>query len=252
MNGRLLIVGGSPGMSGAVRLAAEAGLRGGAGLVYVATHPDSALPVMAGRPELICRGVLAPAEIADWLESCDAIVVGPGLGQSDWARQLLAAILKADRPIVVDADGLNLLPQCQQQRGNWVLTPHPAEAGRLLGTSAAAVQQDRLSALHQLCNDFDAAVVLKGACSLVGQGIEKNEYSIAVCDHGNAGMASPGMGDLLAGLIGALLAQGGTALNASRIGVLVHALAGDAAAEGGERGLLASDLLPHIRRLVNL
>ncbi|HEX7080154.1 MAG TPA: NAD(P)H-hydrate dehydratase [Gammaproteobacteria bacterium] len=167
-NGRVLLVGGAPGMSGAIRLAAEAALRVGAGLVHVATHRDSVPVVMAGRPELMCRAVDGASDLDPLLETADAVVLGPGLGRSDWGRALWRRVLDAPQPLVVDADGLNLLAERPYARGNWILTPHPGEAGRLLGCGTGAVQDDRLAAVRSLACRYRAVAVLKGACSLVG------------------------------------------------------------------------------------
>lgn len=251
MNGRVLLVGGGPGMSGAIRLAAEASLRGGAGLVYVATHPQSAAIVSAGRPEIMCRGVSSLSEIDDWAGAANVMVLGPGLGLSDWGRRLYADCIQTPLPLVVDADGLNLLAEDPIVRANWVLTPHPGEAARLLTRSVAAVQAARADCVGELAVRYGAVSVLKGACSLIAQVSEINQVSISVCDYGNPGMAVAGMGDVLAGLTGSLLAQTGDAGAAARTAVLIHALAGDDAAGNGQRGMIASDLMPHIRRRVN-
>ena len=251
LNGKILVVGGSIGMAGAARLAAEAALRGGAGLVYAAVAPSSVSMVMADRPEIMCRGVQGPDELAELASAVDVIVVGPGLGRDAWGESLAEAMLAVDKPLVVDADALNYLSEHRQQRSQWVLTPHPAEAARLLGSSASDVQAARIDAATALAADYGGVTVLKGACSLVSEVNDKNEVSIAVCDYGNPGMATGGTGDILAGLIGALIAQFGFSRQTVELGVLVHALAGDDAAEDGERGLIATDLLPHIRQRVN-
>ncbi|MDX1563683.1 MAG: NAD(P)H-hydrate dehydratase, partial [Gammaproteobacteria bacterium] len=251
LNGKVLVVGGGPAMAGAVRLAAEAALRAGAGLVYAAVHPASVIPVTAGRPEIICRGVESVAEFADWLEAADVIVLGPGLGRSPWSHELASAVLGTERPLVVDADGLNYVAENPVKRGDWVVTPHPAEAGRLLQRSTAAVQADRAAAVNELADRTGAIAVLKGACSLVAQTSDAKDSIPAVCDAGNPGMATAGMGDVLAGCIGGLIAQFGLSAATVETAVAVHALAGDDAAAAGERGLIASDLLPFIRRRVN-
>jgi hydroxyethylthiazole kinase-like uncharacterized protein yjeF len=248
-SGRLLLVGGGPSMPGAVRLAAEAGLRSGAGLVYVATHGDSVAAVLAGRPEVIARAVGDAAAIDDLVASADAAVLGPGLGRSAWARTLWRTVLATELPLIVDADGLNLLAEEPQARGRWILTPHPGEAARLLGISIEEVQRDRASAARTLATRFGAIVVLKGACSLVAT--PSSDAPLWVCDRGNPGMATAGMGDVLAGVLGALAVQTRSLEVSVRAGVLLHALAGDAAAAGGERGTLAADLLPHLRRWAN-
>ena len=250
-HGRLLIVGGAEGMGGAVRLAGEAALRAGAGLVYAAVSRSSVASAMGGRPEIMARGVDRPDEIAALAERVDVIVVGPGLGRDAWGSALASAMLAVDKPLVVDADALNHLADHPRRGGRWVLTPHAGEAARLLGSTAAEVQHARDQAVTALAREFGAIAILKGACSLITQLNEKTAEIITVCDYGNPGMATGGTGDVLAGLIGGLMAQLGFSRLAAEVGVLVHALAGDDAAAGGERGLIASDLLPHIRRRVN-
>jgi NAD(P)H-hydrate epimerase len=247
-SGRLLLVGGGPGMSGAIRLASEAALRVGAGLVYVAAHSESAAAVRNGRPEAIVHAVEAASELSELIELADAAVVGPGLGRSDWARACLGRMLESGLPLVADADALNLVAAAPAPRGNWAITPHPGEAARLLGSSVEQVERDRLVAVRTLAARYDAVAVLKGANTLVAA----PSGAPAVCDRGNPGMASGGMGDVLAGTIGGLLVQTHDLAKSTRAGVLLHALAGDdAAAAGGQRGTLAADLMPHLRRWAN-
>jgi NAD(P)H-hydrate epimerase len=179
------------------------------------------------------------------------LVLGPGLGQSDWAEALWEALVLAEMPLVLDADGLNWLAKRPKERKHWVLTPHPGEAARLLGKLPAMVEQDRLGSANAIARRYNATTVLKGARSLIAEPVDANEVLISVCGYGNPGMATAGVGDVLAGVLGGLLAQFGDPGRAARIGVVLHALAGDAAAADGERGLVASDLLPHIRRLAN-
>jgi ADP-dependent NAD(P)H-hydrate dehydratase / NAD(P)H-hydrate epimerase len=248
--GRLLLVGGAPGMPGAIRLAAEAALRVGAGLVYVATHRDSVASVLAGRPEIICSSVGSAAELADVVNKVDGIVVGPGLGQTAWAYGLWRALLRSDLPLVVDADGLNLLAAEPIARDRWLLTPHPGEAARLLpGASVQSVQRDRLAAARALAERYRATAILKGPNTLVAA--PSGTEPVRVCDRGNPGMATGGSGDVLAGTLGSLLVQLGDVAEAARVGVLLHALAGDEAAKEGERGMVAGDLLPHLRAWAN-
>lgn len=251
-HGRILVVGGSAGMGGAVRLAAEAALRAGAGLVHAAVAPSSLASAMAGQPEIMARGAETPDQIATLADAVDVIVIGPGLGRDDWGRALARAMLGLDKPLVIDADALHYLADHRQRGTRWVLTPHPGEAARLLGSSTGEVQRARYEAATALAREFGAIAVLKGACSLIAQANENEIDLVAVCDYGNPGMATGGTGDVLAGLIGGLIAQFGFSRQAVEVGVLVHALAGDDAAEaGGERGLIASDLLAHIRQRVN-
>ena len=245
--GHLLIVGGGPGMPGAVRLAGEAALRSGAGLVSIATHPTHAGQVPGSRPELMCRGVKAAPDLDSLLSRATVVAVGPGLGQSAWARELFERVLLENLPMVLDADALNLLSERPVARANWILTPHPGEAGRLLGCPAADVQADRPRALQQLLERYSGTVILKGAGTLSSDGTGLPW----LCSDGNPGMAVPGMGDILTGMVGSFRAQGFAADAAAALAVAVHARAGDRAALAGERGLLASDLFPAIRDGVN-
>ncbi len=245
--GHLLIVGGDGGMSGAVRLAGEAALRVGAGLVSIATCPAHAASLNLSRPELMCHGIENPRMLSPLLDRADVVVIGPGLGRERWGRSLLERVLTSELPLVVDADGLNLLAEAPSRCGEWVLTPHPGEAARLLGKSTEWIQRDRFTAARWIQERFDGVCVLKGAGTL----ILGPEGAPAVCAAGNPGMASGGMGDVLSGIIGALMAQGMSPLEAARQGVLVHAMAADRASAEGERGLLAGDLMPHLRKLVN-
>jgi hydroxyethylthiazole kinase-like uncharacterized protein yjeF len=248
--GRLLLVGGGPGMPGAIRLAAEAALRVGAGLVYVATHRDSAASVVAGRPEIICHSVASGADLEDLLSNVDGVVVGPGLGQSAWAYGLWRRLVRAEAPLVLDADGLNLLAREPLTRDAWLLTPHPGEAARLVpGASTDSIQRDRVGAARTVAERYRAVTVLKGPNTLVA--VPRSGEPLRVCDRGNPGMATGGTGDVLAGTLGGLLVQTGDLEQTARAGVLLHALAGDDAAKGGERGTVAGDLLPHLRAWAN-
>jgi NAD(P)H-hydrate epimerase len=247
--GRVLIVGSGAGMPGAVRLAGEACLRSGAGLVTVAVAPENVAAIAAGRPELICLGLETGEVPADAIERADVIAIGPGLGRTPWARQALAQVLSSGKPLVVDADALNLIAEgSTPPRENWILTPHPGEAGRLLGLSAQQIQRDRLAALRRLLERCHGIVVLKGAGTLVGMA----GHTPGLCERGNPGMASPGMGDVLTGSIAGILAQCRDPWRAARVGVLVHALAGDSAARAGERGIIAGDVARELQRCVNL
>ncbi|MBD3671101.1 MAG: NAD(P)H-hydrate dehydratase, partial [Gammaproteobacteria bacterium] len=219
----------------------------GSGLVSVATRARHAVLLSSQRPEIMSHGVETTEELAPLLERASVIAIGPGLGQSEWGRALYAATMATDKPLVVDADALNLLAAAPQPRGNWILTPHPGEAARLLGVKPADIEVDRFQAARELQKRYKGIIVLKGAGSLV---IGENER-IHVCADGNPGMASGGMGDVLTGIIAGLRAQRYDALQSAQLGVCLHAAAGDAAAENGERGLLASDLMPWIQRLAN-
>jgi len=247
--GRVLIVGGGPGMPGATRLAGEACLRVGAGLTTVAVAPENVAAIAAGRPELICLALGEPRVLAEALERADVVAIGPGLGRTPWAHAALDTVLAVDKPLVVDADALNLLAEAEvRPREGWILTPHPGEAARLLAATTQEIQRDRLAALDRLLARFGGTVVLKGAGTLVGGG----GRIPGVCERGNPGMATAGSGDVLTGAIAGILAQCRDAWAAARVGVLVHAMAGDAAARGGERGVLASDLARELHHGVNL
>jgi NAD(P)H-hydrate epimerase len=247
--GHVLVVGGDRGMPGAVRLAGEAALRAGAGLVTLATHTAHAAEANAMRPELIVYGVTGPADLAPLLARARVVAIGPGLQRNGWGGRLFSAALEAQRPMVVDADGLHWLAQEPARRDDWVLTPHPGEAAGLLGTGTDAVQADRFAAARAITDKFGGVCVLKGAGTIV---CSAGADAFDVCDAGNPGMASAGMGDVLTGVIAALLAQGLTPRDAARLGAWLHASAGDeAAARGGETGLVASDLFAPLRDLVN-
>jgi NAD(P)H-hydrate epimerase len=245
--GAVLIIGGGWGMAGAARMSGEAALRSGAGLVTIATHPDNVAAVIAGRPELMCRGVMNAADLQPLIERADLIAIGPGLGRDDWARSVFDAALATEQRKVVDADALNLLASSPRKQSNWILTPHPGEAARLLGISNDEVQRDRLNQAKAIGSRFGGVVVLKGAGTLVAT----DGLTPVVCDRGNPGMASPGMGDVLTGVISGMAAQIPDLVAAAEMGVLVHAMAGDMAARHGERGLLASDLFSYLPTCVN-
>jgi len=247
LSGHVLIVGGDMGYAGAPRLAALAALRVGAGLVSVATCSENAAMMNATAPEIMCHGVETAEQLGPLIEKADVIVLGPGLGQSDWAKTLWARVCGADLPHVIDADGLNLLSETTLFSDNWVLTPHPGEAGRLLNMSTQAIQQNRLEAIKAINKKFGGVCVLKGAGSLI---LAPNSLPV-LCDKGNPGMATAGMGDILSGIIGGLIAQGIPLGDAAKLGVCLHAAAGDLAAKDGERGMIATDLLPYLRRLAN-
>jgi hydroxyethylthiazole kinase-like uncharacterized protein yjeF len=245
--GHVLVVGGDTGYAGAARMAAEAAARTGAGLVSVATRPEHAVAVSMVRPELMARGVSRPTDLNPLLARATVVALGPGLGQSDWSQLILARVLDTELPLVVDADALNLLARDPSRRDNWVLTPHPGEAARLLGCDTAEIEADRFAAVSALQARFGGVAVLKGSGTL----IRDTAGPCSVCSDGNPGMASGGMGDVLTGIIAALLAQGFPPPAAAALGVCLHAAAADRAAGDGERGMLATDLLPWVRRLAN-
>lgn len=250
--GHVLVIGGNRGMAGAAAMAAESAARCGAGLVSLAVHPGSEAAILARRPELMVHAVADGHGLQPLLARASALVIGPGLGRGPWAQRLLQLAAGSGLPAVLDADALNAIAagEVRVEAGPArVLTPHPGEAARLLGISTAEVNRDRFAALARLVGKFGCAVTLKGAGTLVGA---PGAARAGVCPYGNPGMASGGMGDVLSGITGALLAQGLDPWAAARLATCLHARAADlAAAADGERGLLATDLLPWLRALLN-
>ena len=246
-SGKVTVIGGDIGMAGAVRLASEACLRAGAGLVTVISRPEHQLTVNVSRPELMFWGCdLVDMEVYLRLGWAQVIVLGPGLGKHDWGYNLFKAVGLSDKPCVLDADALNLLSNEPRRQTNWVLTPHPGEAARLLGCTVVDIEQDRFAAVRAIQQKYGGVVLLKGAGTVIFDG-----QQMVVAPVGNPGLASGGCGDVLSGIIGALMAQGMDNMQATVLGVVVHGCAADLAAIQGERGMLASDLMPFIRQLVN-
>jgi NAD(P)H-hydrate epimerase len=246
--GHVLAIGGDLGAGGAVRMCGEAAARVGAGLVSIATREANVGPILSARPELMPHGVHVPRNLEPLLSRAGVLAVGPGLGQDEWGRGLWNAALEAGKPLVLDADGLNLLAATPRELPSaCVLTPHPGEAARLLEIAIPEIQADRFAAARALAQKYRGVVVLKGAGSLIAD----SDGRVAVCPWGNPGMASGGMGDVLTGVVAGLLAQGLGTWDAACLGTGLHAHAGDLAARAGERGLLASDLFPYLRALVN-
>lgn len=249
MFGHVLGVGGEHGMGGAILLAGESALRCGAGLVSLATRAAHVTAALARRPELMVHALESAQELHPLLVRSDVVALGPGLGQSAWSQALQAQVMQSGKPLVVDADALNLLSlRAQSLPPDSIVTPHPGEAARLLGISSAEVQANRYAAVRLLCEIFDCVVVLKGAGTLVAAPGESPRVIAA----GNPGMSVGGMGDVLTGVIAALRAQGLPAFEAASAGALLHAMAGDLAVRGhGERGLLPADLFAPLRALIN-
>ena len=245
--GHVLVIGGDYGYQGAAILAGSAAARTGAGLVTVATRTEHARNISLYRPELMTAAVTTAQDVDTVLVRASVVAIGPGLGQSDWAISLFAKVLQTRLPLVVDADALNLLAQEHQRRDNWVLTPHPGEAARLLGMTAGNIQADRFAAVASLRDRFDGVAVLKGAGSLIMDATGP----VYLNRTGNPGMAGGGMGDVLTGMIAGFMAQGMEPGAAAVAGVHLHGHAADVCAGEGERGMLAGDLLPVIRSVVN-
>lgn len=246
-HGRLVVIGGDHGTAGAIRMAGEAALRAGAGLVKVLTRVENIVPIITARPELMVDE-LTPQSLDESLEWADVVVIGPGLGQAAWGKQALRKIDNFRKPTLWDADALNLLAINPDKRHNRVITPHPGEAARLLNCKVAEIENDRLLSAQRLVQRYGGVVVLKGAGTIVAD--ERGVNSII--DAGNAGMASGGMGDVLSGIIGALLGQALSPYDAACAGCIAHGAAADElAARYGTRGMLATDLFSTLRRVVN-
>ncbi|QOY61952.1 NAD(P)H-hydrate dehydratase [Lysobacter sp. H21R4] len=261
-NGRLLCIGGDHGHGGAIMLAAEAALRAGSGLVDVVTREAHVGPLLTRLPEAMVHGDgdggeasngdsdgTASSALDALISDASAIVIGPGLGQGAWGRERLRAICASGLPVVLDADALNLIAAgVVAAPASAVLTPHPGEAARLLQTGIHDVQRDRFAAARAIASRYQRVVVLKGAGTIVSD----PSGAFSLIDAGNPGMAVGGMGDVLSGVIGALLAQGLPLRDAAVCGALLHSVAADsAAADGGERGLLPSDLMRWLRCRAN-
>lgn len=245
-NGRLVIIGGDHGTAGAIRMAGEAALRAGAGLVRVLTRRENIAPLLTARPELMVHE-LTPESLDEALEWADVVAIGPGLGQQEWGKKALQKVENSRKPMLWDADALNLLAINPDKRQNRVITPHPGEAARLLNCAVSQIESDRLLAARRLVKRYGGTVVLKGAGTLVA-----HQDSLAIIDVGNAGMGSGGMGDVLSGIIAALLAQKLTPYDAACAGCVAHGAAADVLArQSGMRGMLASDLLSTLYLFVN-
>lgn len=265
-HGHVLIIGGDSGLGGAVIMAAEAALRSGAGLVSVITRSAHRPALLARRPEVMVLGTEDDNAYIDGLISrATAIVIGPGLGRGSWARGLmqkaLSTQISAAKPLVIDADALHLLAEKREQgaakkgtgikRDNWILTPHPGEAAALLNKSVGEIQCDRYAAVLQLNEIWGGVCLLKGSGSVICTA-ENSQQKLFLCSEGNAGMATGGMGDVLSGIVGSLVAQGNSLKDSLCIGVCVHGEAADLSMQAdGQRGMAATDLMPYIRQLVN-
>ncbi len=258
--GHVMIVGGDLGCGGAVTMAAGAALRSGAGLVSVATRPEHVTAILARHPEAMVHGVGSGQDLQPLLERADVIVIGPGLGQSYWGEQLLQQVMALTTPVVLDADALNILAKGRIAHNLTdrlsVMTPHPGEAARLLYVKEEAagntgeIQNDRFTSVTDLAQKYASCVVLKGLGSLIC-----SDKKISICSDGNPGMASGGMGDVLTGIVGSLMAQNVLALKKDlhdvvSSSVCLHSAAADEAAKEGQAGMVASDVIEQIRGLL--
>lgn len=247
--GHVLIIGGDYGFVGAVMMSAEAALRTGAGLVTVATRTSHISCVASYRPEIMCHGIDNIETLKYLIKKATTIVLGPGLGESAWSNMLFDTAIDTDLPVVLDADGLNILAKTNVSlNGNFILTPHEGEAARLIGCSADDIQYNRISSIYKLKEKYKKSIILKGHGTLI---LNSDQEMPVLCECGNPGMSSGGTGDVLSGVIGGLLAQGFGVNTAAVLGVYIHSFAADKAAIHGERGMIATDLMPYIRGIVN-
>ena len=246
--GHVLVIGGGVGMPGAVALAAKAALRTGAGAVSIVTMPEHVSAVLPLVPEAMIWGIDQVNDLKPLLEKASFCILGPGLGESEWAKTLFLAAISSQLPMLIDASALRLLAQVPQNDDNWILTPHPGEAASLLSCSTKEIQENRFQSAALIQKKYGGVVVLKGSGTLI-QTLEKNVF---ICPKGNPGMATAGMGDVLSGIIAGLCAQGLSLSEAAMLGVWLHALAADSITKDqGERGLIASDLINRIPKILN-
>jgi NAD(P)H-hydrate epimerase len=250
--GHVMIIGGDYGFAGAATMAGESAARMGAGLTSVATRPEHVAAVVSRCPELMVTGVTSGQSLEPLLERPSVLVIGPGLGQTPWSEQMLQQAAMTNLPMIVDADALNIISAGRllagQKRDNWILTPHPGEAARLLGCAITEVEADRIAAAKALQKRYGGTIILKGA----GTVVVTSTQDVYISTLGNPGMASGGMGDVLSGVLGGLLAQGFDQDFTAQLAVCLHGMAADLAVEeSGQRGLLATDLIPYVRQLLN-
>jgi hydroxyethylthiazole kinase-like uncharacterized protein yjeF len=255
--GHVLVIGGNHGYGGAPILTAKAAAKSGAGLVSLATRPEHVPASIASCPEVMAIGINSGQDLEPFLEKPDVIVIGPGLNQTAWSEQLIQRVFweaeKRNVTVIMDADALNLLSSLKLSAKlpkNLILTPHPGEAAKLLGKTILEIESNRFKAASLLQKKFNAVVVLKGSGSLVCYK-KSGKQLIGVCEAGNPGMATGGMGDILAGIIASFSGQGLTLTDATEMAVDVHAKAADLASlEIGEVGLLPSDVLEELNHLL--
>jgi len=258
--GHVLVIGGDKGFGGAALLAGMSAARAGAGMVSVATHAFHAASFIARCPELMVKAIDDSNDLVNLFAKASVVVLGPGLGQSDWSNVCLQLTLthlaENPKPLVLDADALNLISQGAgkselEKNPDVIITPHPGEAARLLGCTTSEIQANRVGSVTRLQEQFGGAAILKGSGTLVcfSQG---QRLQVEQCAHGNPGMATGGMGDVLSGVLGGFLAQGFSVQDSARLGTCIHSYAADNHARiNGERGMMASDLLDPIHQLVN-
>ena len=252
--GHVLVVAGNIGFGGAALLSSKAAIKIGAGLVSLATRSEHLQAALSFAPEVMTKPVDSGQSLENYLDSPTVICLGPGLGKDYWSEQMIYKSLentyKNKTPILIDADGLNLLPEFSKKLPlpkKIVLTPHLGEAARLLNTSVEKVKKNKISAAKRISNKYNSVVVLKSHETLICK-----EDKIYICDKGNPGMATAGMGDVLSGMISGLIAQKLGLFEAACLGVDLHARAGDIYSEkNNQQSLLPTDIIDLFARVIN-
>ena len=252
--GHVLVIGGNIGFGGAALLSSKAAIKIGAGLVSLATRSEHLQAALSFAPEVMTKPVDSGQSLENYLDFPTVICLGPGLGRDYWSEQMIYKSLensqKNKTPILIDADGLNLLPEFSKKLPlpkKIVLTPHLGEAARLLNTSVEKVKKNRVSAAKRISNKYNSVVVLKSHETLICK-----EDKIYICDKGNPGMATAGMGDVLSGMISGLIAQKLSLFEAACLGVDLHARAGDIySKKNNQQSLLPTDIIDLFARVIN-
>ena len=252
--GHVLVVAGNIGFGGAALLSSKAAIKIGAGLVSLATRSEHLQAALSFAPEVMTKPVDSGQSLENYLDFPTVICLGPGLGRDYWSEQMIYKSLenshKNKTPILIDADGLNLLPEFSKKLPlpkKIVLTPHLGEAARLLNTSVEKVKKNSVSAAKRISNKYNSVVVLKSHETLICK-----EDKIYICDKGNPGMATAGMGDVLSGMISGLIAQKLSLFEAACLGVDLHARAGDIYSEkNNQQSLLPTDIIDLFARVIN-
>lgn len=252
--GHVLVVAGNIGFGGAALLSSKAAIKIGAGLVSLATRSEHLKAALSFAPEVMTKPVDSGQSLENYLDFPTVICLGPGLGRDYWSEQMIYKSLenshKNKTPILIDADGLNLLPEFSKKLPlpkKIVLTPHLGEAARLLNTSVEKVKKNKVSAAKRISNKYNSVVVLKSHETLICK-----EDKIYICDKGNPGMATAGMGDVLSGMISGLIAQKLSLFEAACLGVDLHACAGDIySKKNNQQSLLPTDIIDLFARVIN-
>ena len=252
--GHVLVVAGNIGFGGAALLSSKAAIKIGAGLVSLATRSEHLQAALSFAPQVMTKPVDSGQSLENYLDFPTVICLGPGLGRDYWSEQMIYKSLensqKNKTPILIDADGLNLLPEFSKKLPlpkKIVLTPHLGEAARLLNTSVEKVKKNRVSAAKRISNKYNSVVVLKSHETLICK-----EDKIYICDKGNPGMATAGMGDVLSGMISGLIAQKLSLFEAACLGVDLHARAGDIySKKNNQQSLLPTDIIDLFARVIN-